>query len=146
MLDAVRDEIEGVARRELRRYDLLHDESLLLVDRDATNIRWRFFYQRTTSTGSRVVQLDCRLHPNSRQMWIGEVWVPPLLRRRGWGRRLVKAAEAVARAMSSETVSVFPLVGAQAFWKRLGYRPHPRTARVLVKKVRRAQLAGSARA
>lgn len=72
-------------------------------------------------------------------MWIGDLRVAPLRRRRGWGRRLVRAAEGVARAMSSHVVTVFPLVHAVPFWQRLGYRPHDRTARVYVKIVTAAE-------
>jgi GNAT superfamily N-acetyltransferase len=133
-------EVERVARKELERNDWCLDEGTLVVEPDLNNVRWRFVLSQAPVGDARfdaeeMARLDCRLHPDDHLMWIGDLSVSRHRRRRGWGRRLVRAAEGVARNMGCNKVVVFPLVDSLPFWRRLGYLPHPRKARVLLKRV-----------
>jgi GNAT superfamily N-acetyltransferase len=144
MLESVCDtacrEVERVARKELERNNWRLDEGALVVEPDVNNVRWRFVLDDARPGGDsfaaeELARLDCRLHPHDDLMWIGDLSVSQDLRRRGWGRRLVRAAEGVARNMGCNRVVVFPLVDSMPFWRRLGYLPHPKTARVLLKSI-----------
>jgi len=80
-----------------------------------------------------VTRLECRVDLRGREMWIDDVRVAPSLRSKGIGRRLVAAAERIARALGLRTVCVFPLASAKRFWAKMGYAPHPKMARVVTK-------------
>lgn len=128
-------EVVRIARAHLRREARLEASEGALVVEAETNqvVRWQFVSRRGACSAEEPTRIDCRFHPPARVMWIGEVHVAPELRGRGLGKRLVAAAEAVAADLAARTVYVFPLAPARAFWQRLGYRPHRRMARVMVK-------------
>lgn len=85
--------------------------------------------------------IDSRFYFDSSQMWIGSMQVASSYRLRGFGRQLVRAAEATAGALGLEEVSVLPLPSSIAFWQKIGYVPDPRSARVLRKSCRSSGLA-----
>ena len=68
-------------------------------------------------------------------MWIGWLTVATRLQLSGVGSQLVKVAETIARTMEVQSICVFPLGPANSFWKKMGYAPHLRAARVLCKKL-----------
>jgi len=67
------------------------------------------------------------------EMWIGSLSVAAPFRSSGLGCELVQVAEETARRMGIRTVNVFPYVSVASFWEKMGYQPHPCTARVLTK-------------
>ena len=79
--------------------------------------------------------MECRIHFDTNHLWIGSLQVSTSFRSRGLGRQLVDAAEEIACEMGVRTVSVLPLLSAQGFWSRMGYRAHPGMARVLSKEL-----------
>ena len=79
--------------------------------------------------------LECRVDFDLNRMWIGSIEVAPSHRLQGIGRHLAQAAEAMARAMGVQTINVYPLPSSLDFWRKTGYRPDCRTARVLCKDV-----------
>jgi GNAT superfamily N-acetyltransferase len=84
-----------------------------------------------------VTTLDMRCHFDCREMWIAELHVAAPFRSRGFGADLAVAAESIASMLGIRTVHVFPLAAAKQFWLKLGYVPHGRKARVLVKRLGR---------
>ena len=64
-------------------------------------------------------------------LWIGDLHVVASFRLRGLGRQLVRASEITARKLGMHSAHVFPFLSSRSFWGKMGYRPHPCTARVL---------------
>ncbi len=65
------------------------------------------------------------LRANSRWqvLFLDQLWLPQALRGQGWGRRLLEAAEAQARARGCARVRAnIRDFQAPGFWRRLGYR------------------------
>jgi GNAT superfamily N-acetyltransferase len=94
----------------------------------------RVFYVCTkTSNSDQRTFVDCRIHFQSRQMWIGSIQVAARHRLQGVARQLVRAAEATANALGMEEVRLLPTLSAVNFWLKLDYAPDPRVARVLWK-------------
>ena len=105
----------------------------LIVECGAGQVRV-FYLSNRTSTGCHdTTFLKCRFNLESNQMWLGSIQVAASYRRQGLGRQLVLTTEEIARAMAVGAVNVFPLASSQHFWGKMGYTPHPRTARVLWK-------------
>lgn len=97
----------------------------------------RVFYTcRRASRGSLdATFLECRLHFDSSEMWIGRLQVSVAHRMQGLGGELVRVAERIAAGMEMREINVVPLSGSVDFWRKMGYTTKPLTARVLCKHV-----------
>ena len=104
----------------------------LLVDGAFPEVRICYVSPEANNSDDRIF-IDCRLHFNSRQMWIRSIHVPARHRRKGIGRQLVAAVEATANALGMEEVRILPVASSVDFWFDLNYAPDPRSARVLWK-------------
>ena len=93
-----------------------------------------FFASAQASRGmGESTSIDCRIHLDSRQMWIASLYVAPSLRLQGLGRELVRVAEQMARVCGVETVKILSRPSSLGFWRQLEYTPEPNTARILWK-------------
>jgi GNAT superfamily N-acetyltransferase len=105
----------------------------LIVDRIGT--RFRFTYEacgsEAESPDGTLLRVVC--HLQAREMWIRDLRVATACRGRGWGRRLVCAAEALAAIWEVRFIMVLPLVSAMRFWRHMGFIPSLRRSRVLYK-------------
>ena len=57
------------------------------------------------------------------------------IEQKGIGRQMVRATERIASMLGIRAINLFPLFGSESFWRKMGYRPHHRTARVMSKTV-----------
>jgi GNAT superfamily N-acetyltransferase len=114
---------------QLPRFD--HCDTLT-VDGAFPAIRICYVSPGASNSDDRTV-VDCRLHFDSRQMWIRSIQVPVCHRRQGVGRQLVAAAEATANALGMEEVRILPVTSSVEFCLKLNYAPAPRSARVFWK-------------
>lgn len=106
---------------------------LIIVDGAFSEVRICYVSTKASDSDDRSF-IDCRLHFDSRVMWISSIQVPAFQRRQGVGRQLVGAAEATANALGMEDVRLLPMVSSINFWLKLDYAPDSRSARVLRKK------------
>ena len=103
----------------------------VVVENGFQQTRILYICVRASGGTSESTFVECRIDFDSRQMWIGALEVSTSFRLQGLGRQLAEAAEEIARQIGIGMVNVFPLPSAQAFWRKMGFRPHPRMARVL---------------
>jgi len=100
--------------------------------RDDLRVTYR---HRSSPSADEDAWLALRLLPQAGKLWIEDLWVADDQRRRGCGSRLVACVERFARDLDITTIEAMPLRRARAFWEKLGFRPHPRVARVVAKHV-----------
>ena len=108
----------------------------LVVEQERCQIRMANIAARTSPDARDVTSVELGFQSDRNEMWISSLSVPTPFRSIGLGRQLVQAAENVARQMGVRIINVFPLTSARSFWDKMGYRPHPRTARVVWKRVK----------
>lgn len=124
--------IRDVLRREL---PFFRGDDIVTVERMPQDIRIVYSSAQTSDSPSDPTVLKLRLRPDVREMWIGDLRVSVPFRGTGLGRRLVSAAEEIARETGMTEVNVFPLSSAWGFWLKMEYAPHRHIARVLSKPV-----------
>ncbi len=107
----------------------------LVVEEGRHRLKLTYVSPRTSPDPNDITRIELCFHFDSREMWISSLTVATRLRLGGVGSRLVKVAETIARATGVQNISVFPLARARSFWKKMGYAPHLRAARVLCKEL-----------
>ena len=107
----------------------------LVVEGGIHRLKLTYVSSRTSPDPQDITRVELCFHFNSREMWIGWLTVSTRLRLSGVGSQLVKVAETISRATGVQSIRVFPLVSANSFWKKMGYAPHLRAARVLCKEL-----------
>jgi GNAT superfamily N-acetyltransferase len=109
-------------------------EDSVLVENRLSEMRLVYVCRQASCDPQDVTRMECRIHSDSREVWIGALQVASMYRLRGLGRQLALAVERMACRLDLDVINVFPLASAQRFWENLGYRPHPSTVRVFVKR------------
>jgi GNAT superfamily N-acetyltransferase len=112
-------------------------EDSVVVDNRLSQIRLIYICRQASSGPHDATRMECRIHCDSREVWIGTLHVASADRLKGLGRQLVLAVEQMAHKLDLKVIHVLPLASAQRFWENLGYMPHPSTVRVLSKGVNR---------
>ena len=112
--------------------DFDHDDEIIVhIEND--HLRLVYLNVRASRRFSTATMIQCRFEASVNEIWINSLQVCDALRRQGFGRELVEAVEATARAIGVFSIKVYPLTNAVGFWESLGYRPDSRIARVLCK-------------
>lgn len=139
--DTVPVEVTSILREAVCCFD---ESDMVLVQTGRHGVRVAYISTRASREAGDVTRLGCRADSESSQMWVDDLRVADSLRSKGIGRQLVAAAERIALALGRQTVSVFPLVSAGDFWKKMGYTSHPKIARVATKDLAKDHAAGAA--
>jgi GNAT superfamily N-acetyltransferase len=116
-------------------FSCFHRDDLIVVRRDRGQIRIRYVATTISSDPGDITGVQLRLGFDANEMWIGSLTVGAPFRSLGLGKQLAQSVERLARELKLSFIHLFPLVAARSFWSKLGYRPHPRMARVLRKDV-----------
>jgi len=122
--------LRNVLSREL---PFFCSDDALTVGKTSHDVQLAYCSSRTSASPTDPTAMELRIQFDVRQMWIGDLRVSGPFRAAGLGRRLVRAAEQIARATGMAEVNVFPLASSPGFWSKMGYTPHRHTARVLTK-------------
>jgi GNAT superfamily N-acetyltransferase len=129
------DQVSNIVRKTIEcEFPWFDQCDPLVVERTFSEVRVFYVCATTSSSGQRTF-VDCRLHFDSHQMWIGSIQVAACHRLQGVGRQLVRAVEAIANALGMEELRILPTPSSVEFWRKLHYLPDPRSARVLWKKL-----------
>lgn len=104
----------------------------LVVERTFSEVRVHYVCAKISSPGQRTF-VDGRFHFDSCQMWIRSIQVAACHRLQGVGRQLVSVVEATANALGMEEIRILPTPSSVGFWRKMGYAPDIRSARVFWK-------------
>ncbi len=107
----------------------------LVVEQHARQVYLFYSCLRASRGDQATTILECRFNLDASEVWIGRLQVSSVFRLQGLGRELVLAAERISTLMEMREINIFPLVAAVDFWRKMGYKWKPRTARVLCKRV-----------
>ena len=81
--------------------------------------------------------IHSRFHLQAGHVWIGAIFVSEQHRHSGIGRQLVFAIEDIAERLEMSLIRVLPTQSSVDFWRKLGFLPDPRAARILNKLLRK---------
>ncbi len=116
-------------------FSRLECEGLLQTERYFDEFRIRYATTEFTDRPGNVTQVRLAWRSTLEELWIGYLHVASQFRGRGLGKRLVLASEQLAYRLNARSIQVYPLQSAREFWLDRGFAPHPRTARVVIKRV-----------
>jgi GNAT superfamily N-acetyltransferase len=119
--------------------DYFHWDDPFAVEPWFSQVRLIYVCQRASCEPHDPTRMECFVHWDSRELWIGGLRVSAAWRLRGLGRQLVTAMENMATRLDLEVIRVFPLASARGFWRMLGYLPRGPTVRVLSKELSQAR-------
>lgn len=107
------------------------EEDPLGVENHHHDVQVTYCCRRASDAPHDLTCLRLRFYLDTGVLWIGNLHVAASFRLRGLGRQFVQASEITARKLGMRSVHVFPFLSSRSFWWKMGYRPHPCTARVL---------------
>lgn len=107
------------------------EEDPLGVENFHHSVQVTYCCRRASEDPHDLTCLRLRFYLDTGILWIGYLHVAAPFRLRGLGRQFVQASEITARKLGMRSVHVFPFLTSRSFWWKMGYRPHPCTARVL---------------
>ena len=105
----------------------------VIIDEVQGRLRAAYYLREAPPSAGEIARVHLRLDLERHEAWIGKVEIAAPYRSQGLGRRIVRAAEVAARRLGIRTINLYPLFGSEPFWRRVGYGPGHRTARVLSK-------------
>jgi GNAT superfamily N-acetyltransferase len=107
------------------------------VDCGITAVEINYVASGVSALQGESTSMDLQCHNDCLEMWIRQLEVATPFRLQGLGTDLVSVAESIAAGLGMRKVHVLPLSHARQFWRKLGYVPEEKTARVLVKRLSR---------
>ena len=128
--DSVVAIVWSILRKTVSCFD---EDDRLLVDVGLDHIRVAYFSAQAPSESRDCTYMRCQIYLNAGEMWIASLRVAAPFRLQGLGRQLVTASERIAREMGIRIIKVSPFPASELFWRKMGYEPDPRAARVLLK-------------
>ncbi len=129
-VDSVTTIVRSVLRTTLSYFD---EDDRLLVDVGPDRIRIAYVSAQASAGSCDCTCMQCQIHVDVDEMWIADLRIAAPLRLLGLGRQLVTALEQIARETATRRIKVLPFPASVPFWRKMGYEPDLRTARVLSK-------------
>lgn len=108
-------------------------DDLLVLGEGPSQYQITYVSKRASGNSQDLTRVELSFPSDSNEMWIRWLGIAASQRSLGLGLKLAQTAEKVAFEMGIRNILVFPLFSAFSFWKKIGYLPHPRMARVLCK-------------
>ena len=128
--DSVGTVVRSILRGTLSCFD---EGDMLSVGQGPDDLRVAYVSSQASGGPSHCTCMQCQIHFDAGEMWIASLRVAAPFRLQGLGRQLVTASERIAREMGIQIIRVFPFLPSEPFWRKMGYEPDPRAARVLLK-------------
>jgi len=122
--------VRSILRGALSCFD---EGDMLSVDQGPDDVRVAYVSLQASAGPSHCTCMQCQIYLDAGEMWIANLRVAAPFRLQGLGRQLVTASERIAREMGIRIIRVFPFLASEPFWRKMGYEPDPRAARVLLK-------------
>ncbi len=128
--DSVVAKVWSILRTTVSCFD---EDDRLLVDVGLDHIRVAYVSAQASGGPCDCTCMQCQIYLDAGEMWIARLRVAAPFRLQGLGRQLVTASERIAREMGIRIIKVSPFPASEPFWRKMGYEPDARTARVLLK-------------
>ncbi len=122
--------VRPILRETLSCFD---EGDTLFVGQGLDDVRVAYVSSQASAGPSDCTCIRCQIYADAGEMWIANLRVAAPFRLQGLGRQLVTASERIAREMGIQIIRVFPFLVSKPFWRKMGYEPDPRAARVLLK-------------
>ena len=122
--------VKSVFRKEIFCF---RDDDIAVYNKDQRVVHIKYLSQPLSPSQCNHTDIDLCLCRDTKNVWISSLHVAASFRLIGIGRKLVHAAEEIARSMDFEKMCVYPLQSSRSFWEKLGYRTHYCTHRALSK-------------